>query len=283
MSHNKTDKIVANAKHQHQQIVTRSASSSSLNNLLDEKTNKRLRDDDATNQSDIQSLDELWTRIDKAFGESNQRIEAKIETCMEKINCLETQLAAVKDECCSNAKSFTAAVSDVRDDLAATDEYVARLEKASELIISAVPFVPNENLKGIFEHIAGAIGCNTLPIVNLKRLARTAIKPGEAPAIVCQFALRLDRDAFYRKYLEQRNLNLSHIGFQSNNRIFVNENLTLLARSIRAEALKLKREGQLLQVYTKDGIVFAKSTTAARATACYTVAHLEKFRKTPPT
>lgn len=266
-------------------INTRSNISSSLNNLLEEKNNnKRSRDDlslDASGQ-EIHSLDELWAKINLAISQSNTQIESKIETCMAKINGLEEKLAKFQGECSNNISSISAAVNEVRGELHSTNEWIGRFEKSSELIISAVPYVTNENLKATFEHITKALGFDTVPLVGLKRLTRNPIKPGDSPPIVCQFALRMERDVFYRQYLAHRQLNLSHVGFESSNRIYINENLTHFARNIRTEALKLRRHGQLQQVYTKDGVVFAKGSSATAAVACHSLAHLEHFRKPLP-
>lgn len=270
MTHqNKTDKI-----------TTRSASSSSLNSFMDEKISKRRRDEQSDH--DIKSLDELWTKINTAIEESNERIESKIESCMSKINSIEIQLSAHKEECSTIVNNISVAVHDVRLELNATNEWVGRMEKSPELIITAIPFVTNENLKSIFGNIARTLGYESIPMVDLKRLARSTIKPGESPAIMCQFALQMERDAFYKKYLEQRNLNLSHIGFQNGNRIYINENLTQSARSIRSEALKLKRQGKLLKVYTKQGVVFVKTCNADPAVACCSLEQLEKLQKPSP-
>lgn len=264
-----------------EKIVTRSTSASSLITLLstDEKTSKRSRDDltDEDTVSGITSFDELWLKIDCALKQSNQRIENKIDNCLAKINEVEAKLATLKAECTTGLQTMSVAVDDVRCELNATNEFVGRLERSSDLIISAVPYVSNENLKCTFEKIATTIGLDKAPLVDLKRMARTPIKAGDSPAIICQFALRSERDAFYRKYLLQRNLNLSHIGFESENRIFMNENLTVLARSIRNEALKLKRLRKIHQVFTRDGVVYVKPSLTTAAVACHSVAELEKI------
>lgn len=263
-----------------EKVNTRSNSVSSLSSLLtEEKASKRARDDQSKDPAgcEIASFDELWSKIDNAIKDSNRRIETKIEDCMAKINGVEEKLAALREECSTSIKSMAVTIDEVRCELSSTNEFVGRLEKSSELIISAVPFVTDENLKNTFEDITKSLGYTSAPLVDLKRMARAPIKPGDSPAIICQFALRAERDAFYRKYLERRDLNLSHIGLQSRNRIYVNENLTQTTRSIRNEALKLKRSGKLCQVFTKEGVVFVKPSATAAAVACHSLTQLENF------
>ncbi|KAL9695245.1 hypothetical protein quinque_014530 [Culex quinquefasciatus] len=86
------------------------------------------------------------------------------------------------------------------------------------------------------------------------------------------------RNAFYASYLNHRDLNLSHIGFQNTNRIYVNENLTKEDREIRAAALRLKKEGKVQKVYSRNGIVYAKGRGNAPAEPCPTLEHLAVFR-----
>lgn len=246
---------------------------------MEEKSVKRARDKPSKHGSEgeIASLDELWSKIQGAINESNIRIETKIESCLVRIDEVETQLTAHKADCSQNVKSICASINEVRCELSATNEYVSRFEKSSELIVSGIPYVNEENLKNTFLSIATTLGYTIAPSVDLKRMARAPIKPGESPSIVCQFALRSERDSFYRRYLGQRNLSLSHLGFQSNNRIYVNENLTQLARGVRIEATKLKRLGKIHQVFTRDGVVHIRTSSTSAAIACHSVMALEKL------
>lgn len=151
-----------------------------------------------------------------------------------------------------------------------TNRSVNRSTANHELIISGVPYVTEENLEQVFHHIAVALGYTptNIPIVYLKRLSRTPINVGSSPLILCQFALRGVRDEFYGKYLRQRSLNLRHVGFNNANRIYINENLTLDDRSIRKEAIKLKTQGRIAQVFTRSGAVFVRVKQGDEAELC---------------
>ncbi|EDS32913.1 papilin [Culex quinquefasciatus] len=93
-------------------------------------------------------------------------------------------------------------------------------------------------------------------------------------AKLLQFTFRAARDEFYRRYLSSRNLSLSHLGFSVNKRIYLNENLTELARSIKGSALKMKKDGKLHSVFTKDGFVQVKDRAEDEARPVHSVEQL---------
>lgn len=130
------------------------------------------------------------------------------------------------------------------------------------MILSGVPYVANEDVGQIVQRIAIALGFSeqNTPLMFSKRLAKIPIANGATPPIVIQFAFKLARDDFYRRYFTVRNLSLIHIGFNVDKRIFLNENLTDQTRRIKGKAINLRRTGKLYAVFTKDGCVFIKPT-----------------------
>lgn len=266
-------------------MITRSTSVSSLvgsdGNIL-----KRSRGDleKDSNMGDVVDLADLWQKIQGMFASSAtlmeekfNTIESKIDTCKsdleERIGGIELKLADLRDECNSSVKNIAVTVDALRHDLDFTTEGINRLGRSQDILISGVPYLQNENLLGLFRNMGNALGYkdNHLPMVSLRRMARDPITPGTMPPIVCQFALKNVRDEFYRSYLNLRSLSLRNFGFDSDNRVYINENLTEQARQIRSEALKLKKNGKLLRVYSRDGVVFVKGPGAAEAVACHTL------------
>lgn len=248
-------------------LVGRSAS---VNSLFDGgNINKRPRSETDTTMS----IEDLWTRIESKFDSFKQDLDKRIDG-------LENSLAAFKTECGTKIDRLADSVSGVRHDVDHANASIGRLEKANELIISGVPYLQNEDLAAAYSGIAKKLGYNEscFPLVSLARLAKLPIAVGSAPPILCEFALRSDRNAFYASYLNQRDLNLSHIGFNNNNRIYVNENLTKEDRVIRAAALRLKKEGKIQKVYSRNGIVYAKGRGNEPAEPCPTIGHLAAFR-----
>lgn len=275
------------AMSQNNKAVTRSGSASSLSAIG--SSAKRSRDD-LSKQSDdgeIGSLDELWNKMQSMLTNTIERIEAKIDSCnavLEKrISSIEDQLVAVREECSEKVRQLEDTVASVRMEVDHSIESVYRMDKNKDLIFSGVPYQSQEDLKSIFQKIAVSIGydLHCVPLVDLQRLARAPIGSGMTPPVLCEFALRGSRNEFYRKYLSKRSLCLRDIGFESGNRIYINENLTANAREIRAAAIKLKKLGEVQHVSTRNGIVFIKPKGSENSKAIHTVKQIASHIKTP--
>lgn len=243
-----------------------SQSSQSLTDLTDFPKNKRSREDE---NMEIQTLTDLWTNMKQLHAESTSRLEEKLDDFKLSIDGLEAKFESLQKEIEGKVGSIKEAVVVVQADLSQTSEKVDRLEKLNELILSGIPFLENENLAEMFQAVAAYLGYGPqhLPLVDLKRLAKPPIVIGTSPPIMCQFALRNSRDEFLRRYLTSRNLTLRNVGFEVDSRIFINENLTPMAREIRAAALKLRKAGRLQQVYTRDGVVFVRRQGSSKPEA----------------
>lgn len=60
---------------------------------------------------------------------------------------------------------------------------------------------------------------------------------------------------FFSKYIQTRSLSLQHLGFSTDNRIFINEYLNPTTRKALSTALRMKKEGKLVKVYTKNEVL----------------------------
>lgn len=69
------------------------------------------------------------------------------------------------------------------------------------------------------------------------------------------------------------------IGFSVDKRIFVNENLGPSAREIRTKALKLRREGKLRSVFTKNGTVYIKKSLDDPEVAVTSINDFDQFHQ----
>lgn len=98
--------------------------------------------------------------------------------------------------------------------------------------------------------------------------------------ILVQFAITNHRKDFYFKYLQSRSFTLDQLGFSSRDRIFVNENLTVTARSIKSKALLAKKNGKLYSVITRDGIIYVKKTSESESRRVETEDELLKITQT---
>lgn len=237
-------------------------------------TAKRSREDLTKYDGDeILSLDDLWNKMQLVLTSTSERIEKKIETCnatLEKrMSNIEDKLTAVREECIEKTNKLEETVLTVRNEIDHAVEIAYRIEKNKDLVISGIPFRSQENLADIYHKIVQSIGYNEnrVPLANLQRMVRVPIASGSSPLILCEFSFRQERNESYRLYLSKRSLCLRDIGFESDNRIYINENLTKIARQIRAEAIKLKKLGRLDNVSTRNGIVYIKRKQSITAEA----------------
>lgn len=154
---------------------------------------------------------------------------------------------------------------------------VDRNVRMNDLIVSGVPFTPREDLSAYFSTWCQSLGYaeNCTPMVDIRRLTKGTPKAGAASLLLIQFAITVQRNDFFARYLRSRNLSLLEIGFSVNQRIFINENLGLATRGLRSKALAMKKNGQLSGVFTRDGIVFVKTNGSDRAVAVMSESELE--------
>lgn len=247
--------------------ITRSVSTSSV---IDGNASKRPRDDTVTPAGAEENSD-LLQKIKEMFEASNSKIEAKIDASVsmleQRITSVEKQFSIFRSDCAANLNKLSTAITEVRNGVTAVSHRMDRLEKANDLLISGIPYAVNENLQNMFRNLASCLGYTDpdLPLVDLKRLMRLPITPGSSPPIACQFVFKNVRDEVYKRYLKSRNLTLRIVGFESDQRIYFNESLTPHARSIRTEAIKLKKNGTLLKVFTRNGIVYVQHKDRSEA------------------
>lgn len=249
---------------------------------------KRSREDlSKQDDGEIATLDDLWNKMQSMLKSTTESIETKIESgnaALEKrMSNIEEQLTAVRNECSDKVNKLGEDMFALRNEMDLAVEAAFRADKNRELVISGIPFQNREELEDIFQRMAVSLGYdeNQLPLVGLQRLARTPIASGTSPLILCEFALRQERNDFYRQYLSKRSLCLRDIGFESDNRVYINENLTKNARQIRAEAMKLKKLGHLENVTTRSGIVYVKRKGSETVSAIYSLQQIAPRSKSP--
>ncbi|XP_039429409.1 uncharacterized protein LOC128093290 [Culex pipiens pallens] len=240
---------------------------------------KRSREDLTTSDPEeepVQSLDELFSRMKTMFEKTNARIENCKSDLQSEFAVLREDMQQFKTECSNNVNKLSADLSKTRDNVSLNYERILVCGKLNDLLLSGVPYQSSENISNYVRSVSLALGYSDQdrPLIYTKRLARLPIADGTAPPLLLQFTFRAARDEFYRRYLSSRNLSLSHLGFSVNKRIYLNENLTELARSIKGSALKMKKDGKLHSVFTKDGFVQVKDRAEDEARPVHSVEQL---------
>jgi hypothetical protein len=151
--------------------------------------------------------------------------------------------------------------------------------KASVLVVKGIPMLSKENTVLIYKKIATAIGYSDerTPSVEAFRLGRKRPESKYDPPILLRFTYTIDKNAFHIKYFVHKKLNLSDVGFQSNERIYINENLIKDYQPIYQAAMKLRFEKKLHTVTTSHGIVHVKQTSTDRSIPIKMINELDRF------
>lgn len=251
------------------------------NNEYQNKTRSREELDRTTNL--VENFDDLLARLKHMIDDGNARIERKIDSSnaslVNEIATLRDEVHQLKFDC---ARDF----NQLRDSHARTDaevqknrDAVDRLSKSNDLILTGVPYSPAENTRSLFIKLAAVLeyGDTNIPLVFTKRLARAPVTNGSTPPMLLQFAFRAVRDEFFLRYLSRKNLSLSHLGFNVERRIFLNENLTESARNIKGIALQLKRAGRIQNVISKAGVIYVKPKDDVAVQPIFHVRQLDKY------
>lgn len=134
------------------------------------------------------------------------------------------------------------------------------VQKSLELTISGIPETNGESLQTIVSVISTWIAFeNNNSIVRTHRLKPTSqLSLGPISNVIVCFTSAPSRRLFLTKYfafIKTGPLLLSHIGMNSHDRIYINENISKQTLELLKEAKALKRIGKLADAYVYDGQV----------------------------
>lgn len=195
------------------------------------------------------------TRDDIASMESSLRLKIR-SYCSD----LAADVHRLRSESTHTTNALQAAIGDIERSIRSS---VDRLQRQNNLIVTGVPHAKRESLMRYFHAWCDTLGytkCD-VPLATLKRLPRRAGRSGSS-AIILSFALNSQRNEFFSRYLRTCTLSLRSIGFLSYKRIYVNEDLGPSERKLRMRALRMKRNGDLHSVSTRQGFVYIKLTSS---------------------
>jgi hypothetical protein len=199
------------------------------------------------------------------------KLTDKIDDLRQSVSAVQQEMVAVKQEL---KDVFASKIAEHTDQLAAHDARFDDVEasirelrngaeaatKAADLIIKGIPIVASDNPFNFYLSVAAVLGfaSNTVPAAEVFRLGKKKAGSSFDPPILVKFARQLDKNEFYRRYFRHKNLNLTEIGFQLNQRIYITENLTKQDQEIHAEAMRLRHERKLFSVTTSRGVVLVR-------------------------
>ncbi|EAT42171.1 AAEL006284-PA [Aedes aegypti] len=228
---------------------------------------KRTKPDETSNSTDEMSVAQLAQWISNKLDSTKDELAKQINDGMLSVKM------EIKSELDSMRSQLDKSISDLNRSVQANKEAIH--STASTLSRSQYS---NENLMEYFDIWCNQLGYSSTPLVDIRRLSKQPMTVGKSYKILLQFAEIINqRCDFYYKYIRTRTLTLDQIGFKSNDRIFVNENLTPIAREIKNKALLARKDGKLQAVFSRNGEICIKKTVEAGVIPISSVDHLNNI------
>lgn len=235
----------------------------------DNKSGKFIKTDDSDIQqskNDEMTISQLAHQISKELESVKKDITQQINDGMQTVKTeLKVDLENIRTQLEQSITEINTSVRQNKAAIRSTTEAITRSFNVSDLIVSGVPYMRNENLMDYFAAWCKSLGYTNIPLVDARRLSKSPMVDGKKYLILLQFAITNQRSDFYNCYLKSKSLTLDLVGFQTKDRIYVNENLTTTARAIKAKAFAARREGRLHGVFSRDGVIFVKKTATDTA------------------
>lgn len=237
---------------------------------------KRNKTDETTNTTvDDMSISQLAQWISSKLDSTKEEIAKQINDGMQNVKTeIKAELDHMRSQLEKSIEDLSSSVKSNKEGIHSTAAALSRSLNSNDLIVSGVPFTRDENLIDYFGTWCKHLGFTAAPLVDVRRLSKQPMVVGKNYKILLQFAITNQRSDFYIKYLRTRSFTLDQIGFKSNERIFVNENLTINARGIKAKALLARKDGKLHSVYSRNGEIFIKVTAGGEAISIPSENHL---------
>lgn len=234
-------------------------------------------DEVASGDNDEMTISQLAGRISEQLSSTKDELSKQMKSEIENLKSdIKKDLEQMYSTLEKSVADLSCCVNQNKESIHHNASALSRSLNRNDLLISGVPFVQGENLMDYFGKCCHALGLAKIavPAVDIRRLHKSSMVPGKSYLILLQFAITNQRNDFYFKYLGSRSLTLDLLGFNSKDRIFVNENLTVAARAIKHKALAAKKEGKLHSVVTRDGVVCIKKSPESESRRVETVDQL---------
>lgn len=232
----------------------------------------------------------LLNEIDKRFCEIREEISdvtervTQLETVAGDIETVKMQLKELKlqstNECLIDSK-LANELKIIKCQLNKQEN----LAVSCDLRINGIPYFATENLHEHFGNICNAIQINTPSYKNIYRVNnnnKTNSRNAKDGTIVVKLFTPFDKNSILRavalfKRSQKTQLRLCHIGFESNQHIYINENLTTTNFKILQASLNLKRKNLISSAYSLRGLIYIKCVSTDEPKLIEDITDLNQF------
>lgn len=224
-----------------------------------------------TIKDSIRSSEEKhFSFIEGLITESEHRIRSLVETEFQNIK---TTISKITDRI-DRLEIKSSEIDCMKDEIHELKRKILTHENsvvAGGIRIVGVPQMENENLHHVFNAICNSLNVPPPKIETIYRLKK--IYKNNKPytpndeVIVAKLQSPYDKNFLLKSISKFRRDNktslcLNHVGMQSDQPIYINENLTPHNHRIFKEALRMKKEKKLNAAYTLRGLVYIKTFTS---------------------
>lgn len=220
----------------------------------------------------MSALAAMETRLSSRMDSNTATIGVEIDTLRKYVD---KKIDSIVDTVNTNSAAFDNKLADIRaemeqkiDDLNSKLEAVNktadlqgiiqdRLERSHlhlDLLVTGIPATHDENVNGIIVAIAKAIGFH-IDDPSIFSCFRILHRSHHQPLIV-KFKTSSAKNKFLNLYWKLSNLNLNHVGFETNNRIYVSECLTKKNLAILKVTKLLKKNKEIFKFQIRNGLIF---------------------------
>lgn len=214
----------------------------------------------------------LQALLQKLFRECEERILSELD---KKLNTIKDELKIVTDRVVK-LETVTEGIASMKEEINTLKTQIKQQENntvSCDLRISSIPFDKNENLSEMFCNICETINISMPAVKYIYRLQNQNNKnKNNSPdaAIIVKMWSPYDKNFFlkslaiFKKNNKNFCFNLSHVGFDSNSKFYINESLIKSNYIILQAASRLKRQKILHSAFSMRGWVFVKKTADAQ-------------------
>lgn len=213
---------------------------------------------------------EIVAEVQSSVRESINCIQQKVDTTQQELTTLQQKHEGSVRELTKRIQELEITQTSQIQETSYKFDDIHRQLRRDEAVILRVPYKENEDLRKHFGAILTALqlprdGYHNIMIRRISKLnPQTSSRRVVTPPIVVVFESRVQRNEFMQAYFRKRNLSLKDLGFPSDDRVYVNENLSAQNHTAFQLALGWKREKKIHSVRVSDGMVFVHTSKEAK-------------------
>lgn len=210
--------------------------------------------------------------------EVQSSVRELIASVQEKVDTTAHELSLLKQKHEGSVRELTKRIQELEITQATQSQETSykfddihRQLRRDEAVVLRVPFKENEDPRKLFISILDALQLPREQFVNatIRRISRvnpqSSSRKVVSPPIVITFESKFKRSEFMLAYFRKKNLSIRDLGFPSDDRVYINENLSAQNHAAFQIAMGWKREKKVHSVKVSDGMVFVNTSKDSKS------------------